>query len=178
MHAEKVLFDRPLHVHYGFIWLHPEERFGEIVSGSPFAGQQNGLCGAAIPGLLDLRTGLHTGAVPVRVVLVDSEPPLSEAEDVVEVSFRPDQRVLWFGGFDDGDEITLPVMSYRARWSATAMDAGRDADTVLEEEAAPDRYELCFWPDADTRPDQIVRLGSKTAAYWHSTTTTTDDPES
>lgn len=174
--TESALFDGLIDVHYGFIWLHPQERYDEFVSGKPFAGQENGLCGAAIPGLLDLRTGLHTGAVPVRVVLVDSEPPLSEAEDIVEVSFRPDQPVLWFGGFDGGDEITLPVMSYRARWSATAMDAGHDADTVLEEEAAPDRYELCFWPDADTRPDQIVRLGSKTAAYWHGTTTP-DDPE-
>jgi len=169
--TETVIFDGPMHVHYGFIWLHPEERYDEFVSGRPFAGQVNGLCGAAIPGLLDLRTGLHTGSVPVRVILVDSEPPLGDAEDIVEVSFRPDQAVLWFGGFDDGDEITLPVMSYRARWSATAMDAGHDADTVLEDETAPDSYELCFWPDADARPDEVVRLGSKTASYWHSTTT-------
>ena len=169
--TETVIFDGPMHVHYGFIWLHPEERYDEFVSGRPFAGQVNGLCGAAIPGLLDLRTGLHTGSVPVRVILVDSEPPLGEAEDIVEVSFRPDQSVLWFGGFDGGDEITLPVMSYRARWSATAMDAGDDADTVLEDETAPDSYELCFWPDAVARRDQVVRLGSKTAAYWHSTTT-------
>ncbi|MEW1707479.1 hypothetical protein AB0230_09585 [Microbacterium sp. NPDC089190] len=169
--TEEVIFDGPMHVHYGFIWLHPEERYDEFVSGRPFAGQENGLCGAAIPGLLDLRTGLHTGSVPVRVVLADSEPPLGDAEDIVEVSYRPDQPVLWFGGFDGGDEITLPVDAYRARWSATAMDAGRDVDTVLEEETAPDSYELCFWPDAETHPDRIVRVGSKTAAYWHSTTT-------
>lgn len=172
--TETVIFDGPMHVHYGFIWLHPEERYDDFVSGRPFAEQVNGLCGAAIPGLLDLRTGLHTGSVPVRVVLVDSKPPLNDAEDIVEVSFRPDQSVLWFGGFEGGEEITLPLGTYRARWSVTAMDAGNEVDTVLDDETAPDSYELCFWPESELRADRIVRVGSKTAAYWHRTTTPGD----
>ncbi|WP_278102659.1 hypothetical protein AB0870_14685 [Microbacterium proteolyticum] len=166
---ETVIFDRPMHVHYGFIWLYPEGRFDELADLDPFQGQANGLCGAALPGILSMRTGLHTGAVPLRVVVVDEPPPLGDAEDIVGVSFRPTESVLMLVAFHDGEEISLPLRSYRARWSATAMQAGRDVDTVLEDEPAPDRYELCLWPDDDPRADAIIRQGSQTAAYWHST---------
>lgn len=168
---ETVIFDRPMHVHYGFIWLHPWERLNELVDLDPFEGQVNGLCGAALPGILSMRTGLHTGAVPVRVVIVDAPPPLGDAEDIVEVSFRPTESALRFAAFDDGEEISIPLRSYRARWSATAMEAGNEVDTVLEGEQAPDRYELCLWPDDEPRADEIVRQGSEIAAYWHSTVT-------
>ncbi|MFF8189124.1 hypothetical protein ACF044_17885 [Microbacterium sp. NPDC016588] len=168
---ETVLFDRPMHVHYGFIWLHPWERLQDLVDLDPFDGQANGLCGAALPGILSMRTGLHTGAVPVRVVIVDDPPPLGDAEDIVEVSFRPTESVLCFAAFDDGEEISLPLRSYRARWSATAMEAGKEVDTVLEGEPAPDRYELCLWADDELRADEIIRQGSEIAAYWHSTVT-------
>lgn len=43
-----------------------------------FAGQVNGLCGAQLPGLLFLTTGLHTGRVSFTVDVLDTEPPAEE----------------------------------------------------------------------------------------------------
>lgn len=50
-----------------------------------FAGQNSGLCGAAVPGALWLHTGLHTGSVGFCVEVHDRAPHLDPAwEDVVE----------------------------------------------------------------------------------------------
>jgi hypothetical protein len=47
-------------------------------------GQVNGLCGAAVPGMLYLTTGLHTGNVELTVEVLDAEPPVGdEWEEVV-----------------------------------------------------------------------------------------------
>ena len=50
-------------------------------------GQANGLCGATVPGLLFLTTGLHTGHTRVTVELLNAPAPIDdEWEDVVEAS--------------------------------------------------------------------------------------------
>lgn len=86
---ESVLYDGLVGVHYGFIQMFSErEEWPE--PDVPFAGQTNGLLGGAHPGFLSMTVGLHTGDVPVRVVLRDHEPSLGDWEEVVEVSFgRP-----------------------------------------------------------------------------------------
>ena len=89
-----------------------------------FAGQDNGLCGAVVPGLLFLVTGTHTGEIPIRVVVDDSPPALGEWEEIVEVAFQPAQPETALSGWaaDPSVEFILPAPSYRARWSATRMD--------------------------------------------------------
>ena len=53
-------------------------------------GQANGLCGAAVPGLLFLTTGLDTGHTRVTVEVLDAPAPIGDDwEEVVEASFRP-----------------------------------------------------------------------------------------
>lgn len=53
-------------VHYGFLFLASlDDEQPELLQTRQ--GQQNGLCGAAVPGALSLVTGLHTGEVPVSV---------------------------------------------------------------------------------------------------------------
>jgi len=165
---ESVLFDGLIGVHYGFIQVYSESEDwpdSEIT----FRGQTNGLLGGAHPGHLFVSVGLHTGDVPVRVVLHDVEPALGEWEDIVEVSFRPKTTDLWVLGFDEGTEIQLPIATYRARWSASHMDAGNEHGVTDFEGPAPDRYELALWPVDEQRPDAILRQTSHQAAYWHGT---------
>ena len=60
-----------------------------------YAGQENGICGAAVPGLLQLTIGTHTGWVPVRVELHTGEPDVEDAwEEIVEVPFRPTRKAV------------------------------------------------------------------------------------
>src|SRR5690348_14914657 len=69
-----VLFDDDIHVHYGFIFLSTQDDSPDLME--PRRGQQNGLCGAAVAGVLSLITGLHTGRVRLRVEWLDTEPSL------------------------------------------------------------------------------------------------------
>jgi hypothetical protein len=132
-----------------------------------FVAQVNGLSGAAIPGTLFLVTATHTGAIPVRIVLLDDEPVPGHWEEIVDVSLVPSGRGAAFSGWAANPSATfdLPAASYRARWSARGMDAARDA-TATEEAPALDAYELALWPAA-VAPDRIVRRTSAAAGYWH-----------
>ncbi|WP_156378838.1 hypothetical protein [Microbacterium sp. Root61] len=133
-----------------------------------FVGQTNGLCGAARDGALFLITGLHTGQVRVQVVLADVAPELGDWEEVVEVDFYPNGLFASLSGWASDPSITFPLASvnYRARWCATAMDAGRAQDTADETNPAPDRYALYLWPAQPTH-DTILRRTSEIATYWH-----------
>lgn len=51
----------PAWVHYGQLYVESSENSADLHE--CFAGQRNGLCGAAVPGKLFLITGLHTGKV-------------------------------------------------------------------------------------------------------------------
>ncbi|MEU8633780.1 hypothetical protein AB0C38_16530 [Amycolatopsis sp. NPDC048633] len=157
-----------IHVHYGQLYVHSEG--GEPFEGdlsACFAGQRNGLCGAAVAGTLFLLTGLHTGEVGFTAEVHETEPPGAGGEDVVEAPFRAEGRamlVTWGGG--DWWDLELAPGDYRVRYSATAMDAGREQDTRLDGEPARDSYLLQFWP-APPAPDAVVRQHSAVAAYWH-----------
>lgn len=145
-----------VHVHYGQIYVHSEG--GDAFDGdlsACFAGQRNGLCGAAVAGTLFLLTGLHTGDVGFTAEVHETEPPDAGDEDVVEVPFRvagPARLVTWGG--EDRWDLGLAPGGYRVRYGATGMDAARD------------RYLLQFWP-APPAPDAVVRQHSAAAAYWH-----------
>ncbi|ADJ44580.1 hypothetical protein AMES_2757 [Amycolatopsis mediterranei S699] len=157
-----------VHVHYGQIYVHDDEAEpfeGDLAA--CFAGQRNGLCGAADPGHLFLITGLHTGNVGFTAEVHESEPPDSGAEDVVEASFHAEGRtVLVTWGGSAWWDLELTPGDYRVRYSGTAIDAGRERDTRLDGEPRLDSYLLQFWP-APPAPDVIVRETSAIAAYWH-----------
>jgi hypothetical protein len=143
-----------------------------------FAGQSNGLCGAAVPGVLFLNTGLHTGKVPFRTELHDGPPPGDGWQEIVEVSFQPAGEVVlaeWGGG--ETWPLELARTPYRVRYCATGMDEGHDLDKRAGEDPAPDRYLLQFWPDPDgPAPDQVIRQTSEIAAYWHGSQGTPPPP--
>ncbi|MFK0173517.1 hypothetical protein ACIQU5_32520 [Streptomyces sp. NPDC090306] len=158
-----------VHVHYGQIYVESDPDGVNPGLNEAFAGQHGGLCGAAVPGVLWLITGLHTGNVGFVVEVHDEEPPLAPAwEGVVEVPFRPvsdrTRLVQWAG--EAAWDLDLERTAYRVRYCAQGMDAGGKRDTRLPEEPQVDRYLLQFWP-APPHADQVIRQTSKRAAYWH-----------
>lgn len=166
--AVKVLFDGRMDVSYGQAYVEPVDPDDDVDHEDDFAGQVNGLLGAAEPGVLYLTTGLHTGDVGFRLVIAERAPELSdEWEDVVEASFEsdgPSMVVEWGAGALC--EFELPSVPHRVRYCARGMDEARDGGVVMDEDPLVDHYELTFWP-ADPEPDAIVRVGSKSAEYWH-----------
>jgi hypothetical protein len=162
-----IVFDQEIHVHYRQFYVESRtEDFFEGLTESR-GGQANGLCGAAVSGLLFLTTGLHTGHTRVTVEVLDAPAPIGdEWEDVVEASFRPAKVALvqWAG--EASWPLPLAPIDYRVRYSATGMDRARGRDTLLAGEPLLDRYLLQIWP-APLAPDAVIRETSQCAAYWH-----------
>ncbi|EHR63232.1 hypothetical protein [Saccharomonospora cyanea] len=162
----RTVLDGDVEVHYGQFYVESECDQPEMAA--CFVGQRNGLCGAASPGFLFCITGLHTGCVRLTVEVREEPPEPDERwEDVVEVSFRPSGAagvVGWAGGW--GHDLHLTERDYRVRYSAYAMDAGRERDTRGADEDEVDSYLLQFWP-APPAEDVVVRQTSDIAAYWH-----------
>lgn len=161
-----ICFDGPVDVHHGFLFLvQMDSDWGEDFGHD---GQSNGLLGTALPGILSMVTGLHTGQVAVRVEWHADEPALDPAwEDVVEAPYDVPATDLILAGFDEHHEVHFPQAgAHRARFCATGMDAGHELDTTDEGEPAPDHYLLQIWP-AEPAPDQVVKQTSRIAAYWH-----------
>jgi hypothetical protein len=164
-----VVFDGAFPVHYGQAYVLSVDGDDGPDFEACFAGQRNGLLGAASPGRLWLTTGLHTGDVSLRVELHDREPPIDEAwEEIVEASFTPAGSSVGIHPWAEPLAIALdlPAVSHRARWCATGMDEAREQDTLLDDEALIDSYALLLWP-APPAPDRIVKQTSEVAAYWH-----------
>ncbi|SNY60852.1 hypothetical protein [Paractinoplanes atraurantiacus] len=128
-----------------------------------FAGQANGLCGAAVPGALFLMTGLRFGEVGLDVEVHATEPPLGEEwEEAVEVSFAAQPGGVRLAGWEsDGYELPVPPGDYRVRYCARGIDEGRDVDQLDEGADPVDFYLLQFWP-APPSPDRILRQTSDT----------------
>jgi hypothetical protein len=166
-----VLLDEVVETDYGqFDITYDEEGGFDGDADRFFAGQVNGLVGAADPHGLYLVLARRSGGSHVRIVRTDREPQDDPAwEDVVEVSTRiPDSgSVGWvtWGGEMSGELPGLTPGDYRVRVSARGRDAGANdefADEVL------DHYLLELWL-APEDVDAIIRTTSQDAAYWHST---------
>lgn len=167
----ETLFDGLVEVNFRYVNVHTAAGPLDFEVGEECRGQQNGLCGAAVPGLLSLVTGLHTGVVGFTVELHDAEPPLDDLwEEAVEVSFSSDVAEIALHGFEKQYLINVAPGDYRVRFCARGMDAGQEADTLPDGSGPVDFYLLQFWPGA-AAPDRILRQTSKAAAYWHQTRT-------
>ncbi|WP_194280453.1 hypothetical protein [Streptomyces fagopyri] len=158
-----------VHVHYGQIYVESDAEGVIPDLSEAFAGQRGGLCGAAVPGVLWLITGLHTGNVGFMVEVHEEEPSLDPVwDDVVEASFRPvseHTRLSQCAG-EAAWNLHLARTDYRVRYCAQGMDKGRKLDTRVSVEPQADSYLLQFWP-SQPRPDRVIRQTSQNAAYWH-----------
>jgi hypothetical protein len=165
----QVLFAGGVHVHYGQVYVQSGWEIPSDPLTAAFAGQQNGLCGAATRGFLFMVTGLHTGRVGFTVERHDLRPPVDDSwEDVVEVSFRPtaDEVALVQWGGEAAWRLAFEPADFRVRYSAYGINRARQADTILDGEPELDRYLLQFWP-APPGPDAVLKQSSANAAYWH-----------
>ena len=163
----RTLLDGEVHVHYWQIYVESGDIGVPGLEGA-FAGQVNGICGAAVPYGLFLITGSHTGAVGFRVELHEAPPRLDEGwEDVVEVSFRPATAEVALLDWDGQSyPIDLEPTDYRVRYCASGMDEAREHDTRRGDEPMLDRYLLQFWP-APPAPDRVLKQASETATSEH-----------
>ncbi|UBF26518.1 hypothetical protein K9N68_00450 [Kovacikia minuta CCNUW1] len=162
------IFDGLLSVHYSQAYVESSDSDGVYLEDA-FRGQNNGLCGAALPGALFLITGLHTGDVGFTVDILDApSPPDSIWEEIVEVSFTPGLGEIALTDWNANRVCDIPLLkkNYRVRYCARNMDFGDDVDTILEGESTVDFYSLTFWL-ADPVPDAVVKRTSRKAAYWH-----------
>ena len=158
-----VLLDEPrVFLSYGSASLACGDDVDDFELEAPWADESNGLCGAGVPGHLQLQVGTHTGWVPFLLELHDTEPTLDPAwEEVVEVSFTAQSEEASLTGLmDDPHEFTMPRGDYRVRYCVRGFE---EADQVEE---PPDSYLLQFWPGAPA-PGRIVKQTGKRAAYWH-----------
>ncbi|MET9657106.1 hypothetical protein [Streptomyces sp. NPDC006510] len=166
----RTVYSGELHVCYGQFYVESRPDDDGTGVSATCAGQVNGLCGAAEPGHLYLKTGLHTGEVGLTVEVHDTTPPLDDSwEDVVEVPFRPasESTVVLPWGDAPLVSVDLPVADYRVRYCGSDMDRAREEElAILAGEAAADQYLLQFWPAAP-RPDEIVKQTAAIADYWH-----------
>lgn len=168
---ERVLLDRLIETDYGqfdLLWGDDYGFDGDFERF--FAGQVNGLVGAASGHGLYLNLARRSGGSPVRIVLLDHAPaPTPDAdhwEDVVEVSIMVPADVeprwsTWAG--EESGPLDLPPGTYRVRTNARGRDAGGDGEFA---DGAVDFYLLEIWP-APTQPDAIILSTSAEAEYWH-----------
>lgn len=161
------LFEGNIEVQYGQAYIELDGSFDGAMD-SCFRGQNNGLCGAQMPAILFLLTGLHTGIVSIAIHLFDAEPVIDESwEEIVEVSFlAPKGEItLMEWAADQGVSISVPAGSYRARYQGRAMQIANELDTNVDDTPV-DHYRLDLWA-APLSPDRIVKQTSTVAAYWH-----------
>lgn len=162
------LYQGPLYVYYCQAYMGDPEHYAAL--DECFAGQTNGLCGAAAPGQLHLCTGLYCGDVHITVDVREAAPPLdlSAWEEVVEATFiaLPDRAVVLYDWYRNTVcELPLKPGTYRVRYCARNMDAAHALDTLVDGEPV-DSYALIFWP-APPAPDTILKQTSQDAAYRH-----------
>lgn len=164
-----ILFEDVVHTDYGqfdIIWA-PDSIGFDGEADRFFAGQVNGLVGAAAKGSVYLVLGRRSGGSRVSISLLADEPALDTEtwEDIVEVSITLEEGcaprwATWAG--ESGGPLTIAPGSYRMRVSARGRDAGH-AGEFLDE--IVDAYLIELW--ATPRPDEIVHTTSASAAYWH-----------
>jgi hypothetical protein len=176
MTGPRVLFDDAVKVSDGQLYLTPDI---SLVPGAEmaFAGQVNGLCGAAVPGALYLVTGLRQGSVKLTVERYSEEPDLDESwEEAVEVSLvSPSDGMVLSNSEGDTWPVPVPAGSHRVRYCARGMQVGWDLETS-DDVVSAERYLLALWP-AVSGQERILRQTSEIASYWHGElgTTTLDD---
>ena len=162
-----VVFEGDVGVHYGFVYLDSGVG-GWDPDVEARAGQRNGLLGAAQPGLLVMSTGMHTGLVPFRVEAHPVAPAVDRSyEEIVEASCQLRGPEVWLCAFDWATGFALPQAgSHRARLSARDYGAGLEQERYEPQDPVRDSYLLQLWP-APAAPDDVIRVTSQHAAYWH-----------
>lgn len=175
MTLRAVLLDKLLDTDYSQFYVGSRADLGGPPIAETYAGQENGLVGASVPGYLFCTvTRRRYDYCGLKVELHDSEPDdTDDWEDVVEISFvAPSEGTAVYPWGEAAIPVDLPPGTYRLRYNATGMDPDDDVDADADEiDGGPplDVYLMQFWPDQAPRHDRILRTTSNRAAYWHKT---------
>lgn len=167
---EQELLNQVVHTDYGqfdLTWVDGGGFDGDV--DRFFAGQVNGLAGAADPGGVYFNLARRSGGSPVRIVALDG-PPAGDGPpwaDVVEVSLQipVGSQVSWWtwAGGSGGPLPPVAPGSYRLRFSSKGRDEGHAGEFSSE---MVDAYLIQVWP-APPGPDAILSSVSDDAKYWH-----------
>ncbi|GAA1238712.1 hypothetical protein [Oryzihumus leptocrescens] len=165
----RLLFDGVVHTDYGqldLLWGLGVGFDGDFDRW--FAGQVNGLVGAASGDGLYINLARRSGGSPVRIALEAEAPgpPSDQWEDVVEVSVTvpPGGEARWCTWANETrGTLDLPPGPYRVRVSARGRDAGRAGELA---DGSVDAYLIQLW-EAPDEVDAVVRSTSANGAYWH-----------
>ncbi len=165
------LFDGKFFVMYGWVMWQPEADEC-IASETDFAGQRNGILGAARAGALTLRTGLHTGDVALRVLRCDTEPPLPDESwtEVVEASVNvPEHAAMTLSDAEglNAEPAAIEPGTYRARLASARYGLAEDGPLHDPQGELLERYTLVLWPEPSVRPDALLRAKHARAKSWH-----------
>jgi hypothetical protein len=169
---QTILLDAVVRTDYGqfdLVWDAGYIGFGGDY-GEVFGGQVNGLVGAASGRGMYMNLAHRYGGSALRIELHDQAPAVDDSswEDIVEVSVvvpagSGPQWQTW--NSDHEGPLDLPGGSYRARISARNRDLASAWPGKVE---STDTYLIEFWP-ALAAPDEVVKVGSADAKYWHET---------
>lgn len=164
----KTIFDGRVFAHYGQAYIQLPEV--SVDASDARAGQNNGILGAARPGMLFLCFGLHTGYVTLTIKLAESQPPADGSwEEIVEASFSVPQTgelILWDWNGNLSEPLAIEPGQYRVRYSARNFGVAEDLYDAPDDEAPIEHYEVVFWP-APREPDAILKVTRARAQYWH-----------
>lgn len=168
----RTIFEGSPRVHYGFMALSSNAGADFTNGQRARRGQNNGLCGARVPGELHFTTALHTGEVGFRIESWDAEPPVDDRwDEVVDVSFVPgpeDAALAAFEWWQQLDEWDLTAgANYRARYCCEGVAEANAVDTLSIGQPVIDRYLLQLWPSDEATSDVVVRATTEWAGYWH-----------
>ena len=166
----RILFQGDVRVSYRQLYVQNSDPLPEGFPDGAWAGQENGLCGAAYPGLLFLTTGLHTGNVGFTVESHDQTPPIDDSwEEIVEVSFTPG-RAGGTGPVGGRGRLATRSRAGESSGPGTALGAWTPASgrPTAVSAGEPDSTST----SSSSGPSPSVRIGwcrqtSADAAYWH-----------
>ena len=173
--AITVLFSGNIGIEYGQFYIDvalEDEEEGDddyLDPDGAFAGQKNGICGAAQAGKLFFVTGIQDGVASIDVELHVDKPAIDESfSEIVEVSFhrgkKPVSLCEW--GHEQTHHLELPEGHYRVRYCIDGMDKDYEQNGDYEAPVPGQRHRVQFWRSAP-EADSIFKHTSETAAYWH-----------
>jgi len=167
----KQLYLGKLGIEYGqFYFDSPDDEDDYPELEEAFTDQKNGICGAATPGKVFFITGIQNGTISVLIELFSICPPVDdEYDEVVEVAFfnngsAPIHLCQW--GHEWTRKLDLPKGHYRIRYSIQGMDKDYDEDDNWDAPIPGQRHMIQLWPQ-DQQEDEVVKLTSEMAKYWH-----------
>lgn len=163
----KKLFDGVIEVQFSGFTIEPDVGDSDGYGWNLKLQRNNGLCMEGTPDRLLFISGVHNGAIQLKIELSESRVPIDDRwEDVVENSLTvtSDKTYMYEWGYEEQYEIELPAGIYRVRYSAIGMDnedySAHDNGTAKSTQ----EYLIQFWPEP-IQPSSIIRENSGKAQY-------------